>query len=366
MKVTFPHMGNAYITLKVILEELGIEVIIPPKCNKNTLELGTKYSPETICLPFKINIGNFIEALEAGADTILMINGCGDICRLGMYSDIQENILKDLGYNFQMIKVRTMKSLKEIKDFFHVLKKLSGNKSYIHFLSAFRKGIKILNEVDELYDLMLKVHPIEKEKNKAIKLYKQFESDILKIKGYTSTLKLIKEYKNKIENIEVDKEKPILKVGIVGEIYTVIEPFVNLNIENKLGDLGVEVTRSLSNSIFMNHHLDFLPFIKSDRKKIHKAASPYLEKMIGGHTIETIGCSVLFSEKNYDGLIHLLPFGCMPEIVSKPILNNIEKDTNIPVLSLVLDELTGEGGYVTRLEAFIDLIKRRKEKIFHA
>jgi len=60
------------------------------------------HSPEFACLPLKINIGNFIEALEKGADTIVMAGGVGP-CRFGYYGQVQKEILKDLGYDFEMI-----------------------------------------------------------------------------------------------------------------------------------------------------------------------------------------------------------------------------------------------------------------------
>ena len=57
-----------------------------------------------------------------------------------------------------------------------------------------------------------------------------------------------------------------------------------------------------------------------------------------------------------------MPFSCMPEIVSQNILTKVSKEENIPVMSLVLDEQTGKAGYQTRIEAFIDLVKRKKVK----
>jgi len=51
----------------------------------------------------------------------------------------------------------------------------------------------------------------------------------------------------------------------------------------------------------------------------------------------------------------------MPEIVAESILPTIQKDYDIPILTLVVDEMTGEAGYLTRLEAFVDLLKKRRE-----
>ena len=75
-----------------------------------------------------------------------------------------------------------------------------------------------------------------------------------------------------------------------------------------------------------------------------------------------IGDSVYAARNNVNGIIHLLPFSCMPEIVSQNILPKVSKEENIPVLSLVLDEQTGHAGYITRIEAFVDLIKRKMRR----
>ena len=87
-----------------------------------------------------------------------------------------------------------------------------------------------------------------------------------------------------------------------------------------------------------------------------------MKRAIGGECIETIGDTVYAAKHGIDGIIHISPFSCMPEIVAQNILPKVSKNENIPVLSLVLDEQTGKAGYITRIEAFIDLIKRRQQK----
>src|SRR5690554_5842020 len=102
MKLTAPHMGNCYIAIEALFSELGHDFIVPPKCSKKTLDLGTKYSPETACLPLKINIGNFIEAIELGAEVVVMIGGVGP-CRLGYYAPVEHQILQELSHNIDFI-----------------------------------------------------------------------------------------------------------------------------------------------------------------------------------------------------------------------------------------------------------------------
>ena len=57
--ISFPHMGDYCYFIKPFLENLtNLEVKIAPPITKKTIELGAKYSPDSICLPFKYNLGN--------------------------------------------------------------------------------------------------------------------------------------------------------------------------------------------------------------------------------------------------------------------------------------------------------------------
>jgi predicted nucleotide-binding protein (sugar kinase/HSP70/actin superfamily) len=52
----------------------------------------------------------------------------------------------------------------------------------------------------------------------------------------------------------------------------------------------------------------------------------------------------------------------MPEIVAESLLPSVENELGIPVLSLIIDEMTGEAGYMTRVEAFVDMLEQRRER----
>jgi len=73
MRVGIPHFGNVYISVKAMAQRLGAtdkDLIIPPPMTQRTLDLGVKYSPAEACLPYKLTLGNLIEACELGADTL--------------------------------------------------------------------------------------------------------------------------------------------------------------------------------------------------------------------------------------------------------------------------------------------------------
>ncbi|MCG8499629.1 MAG: CoA protein activase [Firmicutes bacterium] len=363
MKATFPHMGNVSIIVKALFETLEVDYIIPPACSKRTLELGTKYAPELACLPLKINIGNFIESIEQGADTIVMAGGCGP-CRFGYYGEVQKEILKDLGYNVEFLVLELPNG--GIKEFLRRLRTLIGRKSLLQAAKAVQKATKISIALDELDKLSFQIRAREAVKGKTDWMMKKFHHQVMKVKGAKSIIKLIRETQKELEAIEIDRSVRVLKIGIVGEIYTLIEPFTNFNIEQMLGNMGIEVDRSLTLSNWIVEHMIKQALHLKKNRPYEKAAPPYMNTMIGGHAWETIGNSVLYAQQGYDGIVQLYPFTCMPEIVAQSILPTISNELDIPILTLIIDELTGEAGYKTRIEAFVDMLARRKEEKAHS
>jgi predicted nucleotide-binding protein (sugar kinase/HSP70/actin superfamily) len=152
-----------------------------------------------------------------------------------------------------------------------------------------------------------------------------------------------------------------VKIGIVGEVYMVLEPFLNFGVERKLEEMGVDVARSIyiGDWAKTNLLLDWLRL--RDDRGIYAAARPYLNHFVGGHGVETVGQTVLYARKGFDGIVQVAPFTCMPEIVAESILPRVSEDLGIPVLTFFLDEHSGEAGCQTRLEAFVDLLERKKE-----
>ncbi|MFW5981878.1 MAG: acyl-CoA dehydratase activase-related protein [Halanaerobiaceae bacterium] len=352
MKLTFPHMGYINIPLKTFFENLGFEVILPPKISKRTLDLGVKYAPEFACLPLKINLGNFIEALEEGAKLIIMGGGCGP-CRFGYYAEVQQEILRELGYDFDIyvIEPGLFRNYRKVKDSF-------GNIPYGKIISSARIAWKKAIIMDEIYKLLLENRAKEKENSIINNIYSSFLDEIDKSMSVKGIVDIRDKYIKKINAAVGEYKQGIeIRVGIVGEIYVVLEPFVNLEIENKLGKLGVSVERNL----YISHWLKHFLHLSKEQEEIEDKAKKYLKNFVGGHGIDSIGNTVRYAARGFDGVIQLAPFTCMPEIISESILPRVSKEEGIPVLSLVFDEHSGDAGLQTRIEAFVDLLIRRKQ-----
>ncbi len=359
MRVTFPHMGNLYIPVKAMLEHLGIEAVVPPFSSKKTLTLGAKYGPEFACLPMKLNLGNFIEAREMGADTIIMAGGRGP-CRFGYYAQIEQAILKDIGCDMRLIVFEPPE--RHFSELLVKIKQISGRSSWWQVIQAVRFGYQKARAVDEVEMAAFKSRPREVTPGATDAAQQEALRLIDAASNRSELAGAVNKAASIISGVAVDKNRTVVKVGLVGEIYTLLDPFSNQYLERRLGKLGAEVNRSIYLSEWVNDHI-FMGLVKGmrSRKETCGAAFPYLRHFVGGHGQETIGSAVTYARSGFDGLIQVLPFTCMPEIVAESILPEVSTDYSIPAMTLIVDEHTGEAGTLTRLEAFVDLLERKKE-----
>ena len=360
MKVTFPHMGYMYVSLRGMLEYLGIDVVVPPTCSKKTLTLGVKHSPEFACLPLKLNIGNFIEARELGADTIMMAGGCGP-CRFGYYAYVENEILKDLKVDYNLVVLEPPE--KHIGELLGRIRKITGNRPWAQVIKALRFGFLKAKAVDEIEIMSFQIRPRELVKGSTDQALKKAIDLIDDAKTTTGLTRALEQAKEIMTAVPAAKGRAALKVALIGEIYTLLEPYSNVNIERHLGRLGVEVDRSMMLSQWVNDHL-FMGLVRniSSSDRFKEVASPYLNHFVGGHGQETVGSAVWYAQQGFDGAIQVLPFTCMPEIVAQSILPKVSEEVGMPIMTLIMDEHSGEAGMITRLEAFIDLLQRRKEQ----
>lgn len=361
MRITFPHMGNIHIAARALLEGLGVDYIVPPLNSKRALEIGSLYSPEEICLPFKITLGNYIQSIEKGADTILITGSCGP-CRFGEYCEMQMNILREIGYSvdFIVLDVPSDIGMDELLKRFGKIS-AGSKKNRFEKIRAVKNSIKVMNLIDEIESIAHEINGYELQNGICKELLKECRRKVIECKSPEEIIDNLLYFKKMFKKIEIDKNKNPIRVALIGEIYTIIEPFSNLYIEDKLMEYGVSTKRRLTPSWWIKNIL--ISPTKLNSIDIKRAARPYLGFGIGGHARECIGEAVLAKRDGFDGAIQILPMGCMPEIVAKSILPIISRDGDFPIMTLVVDEMTGEAGYVTRIEAFLDLLERRKQHV---
>lgn len=350
-KIAFPIMGDYEVAITYFFKHVSDNIIMsPPKITSKTIELGNKYSPEFVCTPFKYTLGTLIECLEMGANVLVQLGGG---CRYGYYSELQEKILKDLNYKFTFVNfvIEGKVDFNRIKKEYLKIDKKPNVYKLIKYGIITRYMIKYMDKLDEYIrsniGFEINKNSFKKKKEEIFNSFRKTRSLFdLKIKY----LKGMRELKH----IKINKPKNCLKVGIIGELYTVMEPFSNYFLERNLASYNIEIKRWTN--------AEYLLFKKAKKiKKYLKTKPKYAKYRMGADALDNIARTEYLCKNNYDGIIHIKSSFCTPEIGAMPIINKIAHEYNTPVIFFSFDANTDETGILTRLEAFHDMIEMRRQ-----
>ena len=358
MKVAFPHMGNACIPLRALVEAMGLEAVVPQRPNRATLENGARYAPEFVCLPFKITLGDCINALENGADTMAMVCGMW-ACRFGYYGHVQHLILRDLGYEFDSLLLGR-EDPRSVWDKVRpavgggALRKLAGAVAIFRAKAA---------AVEELESLTRKVRPREKAPGGADELMERYLAALDAADSLRRVWELRRESREALGSLPLKEDNGLLRVRIVGELYVLLEPSLNFDLVKRLGsDYGVEAQPVLSTYRWLLSPIWLDPFLHISSSRARRISRTYLPYILGGEEHMTIAGTLDATKEGFDGVIHAYPLTCMPENICRTILPHISAAEDVPILNLCYDEHTSTVGTTTRLEAFVDMLRSRREQ----
>jgi predicted nucleotide-binding protein (sugar kinase/HSP70/actin superfamily) len=354
LKVTFPHLGNFYIPCKALLNELDLEPVAPPFSSHATTALGCQIAPEFACFPLKVNLGNYIEAINAGAEYIFMAGGIGP-CRFGYYGEVQREILKEAGYDIDFLVFEAPKT--HPGELWRRIKRIVPRYTLSKLTRALYVFWQKAMAVDKFDRLANKIRPVEQRLGTTSSLQNNFYRSMDNTSSVGEIQKVLNDSLGELKALTVKETGDPIKIVLAGEIYMVLEPRVNFQIERVLGEMGVEVRRTIYLTDWIFEHLCLSIIEPNWHKQLLRLAKPYLGNAVGGHGLETIAHAVEAGVNRFHGVVQLAPFTCMPEIIAMQILPEVSKKLSIPVLTLIIDEHSAETGIATRLEAFIDLIR---------
>ncbi len=360
LSLTFPHVGDYSYGISIFFKRLGYRVVVPPKTSQSALSFGVSHAPNQACLPFKYTLGNVLETLESTPiDVVVIVGGKRGMCRLGYYNTLYEKIIADNGYDPEVFQLKLNKTL------WQTVKRHFPDKTLFSFLKDFYSFWLGLRRIEDIRNAALKIRPRALNTHTIDTLDRKLKKRLAKLESIKELRAFEKEIKKEFALIPIDPEREVIKIGMVGELFLLIDQCSTLNLEKYLGELGVEVDSSLSFSHFLKGAIKPLKWIDrmfpTTTNKILSLAEPYINRPVGGHGMESTGRAALYATEGYQGVLHLYPLGCMPEVVAASVLPKVGADYSIPVLSLSFDEHTGSAGLKTRLEAFVDMI-RMKEK----
>ena len=138
------------------------------------------------------------------------------------------------------------------------------------------------------------------------------------------------------------------KIGLVGRPYYLNDPFLNKGLSEKIEAKGYRVVTTES-----------LTELEVDRQ-----ISKLSKRVYWSFGKEMVGSALHFAgDPEVKGIINLASFGCGQDSFNWEIVSHhVKMMGKTPVLPLIFDEHWSDGGLLTRLEAFLDLITRRERQ----
>jgi predicted nucleotide-binding protein (sugar kinase/HSP70/actin superfamily) len=300
---------------------LGIETVLSDKTTKKLVSDGSALVVSETCLPVKIYMGHVLNLIDKkGIDIIYSpsiqsisqkIYNCSKIRGL---PDLVRNVVKR---DFLLVEPTLDKSEKN-QGFYEYL-----YESVAPLGITDKRAIKQASKVGWAYQNdfigMAKdgMHPVEAMENA--------------LKGKV----IIRSRKN---------NHPV-NIAILSHGYNLYDDHVSMKIFKKLEnmDIKVHVSDNLSNA------------------EKTEGLSVLNTNLYWANELEITGAAGSFmTNKNIDGIITLTAFGCGPDSLMIERITRYAKRLQKPLLNLTVDEHTGEAGFITRIEAFTDMLFRKK------
>ena len=299
---------------KTFFSDLGAEVISSSESNRLTLDEGIKFAVDETCLPIKVYFGHVRE-----------------LCR------------QNLDYIF-------IPRLVSIEPKSYICPKFMGIPDMVK--AAF-------DELPPLIDLTIDVSRSDRGlKQDIVRVGSLFTKDKKKIRrahihacqeNHFCT-RLAREGYTRAEAIRLWEGKQVnsfltgdLNIGVLGHGYSLYDQFISMNLIGRLRKMGCNT--------FFPESLE-QEAVENEAATIPKRVFWTLGRKIVGSALYMDKCTAI------DGIIYLACFGCGPDSLIGEIIER--KVRNKPFMMLTIDEHSGEGGLVTRLEAFCDMLRRRR------
>ena len=300
--------------------DLGIKIVLSDVTTKQTMSEGASLVVTETCLPIKVYVGHVLNLIKKGVTNIFIpslqsvdkkIYNCSKIRGL---PDLIRNVVKE---PFNMIEATLDKSEK--------------NQGLYEFLAEAVRPFGIT-------DMKL----IKKASKVGWRCYNNFHVMAKSGMSYSKALSYALQGKVVIQS-EI-KEYPI-SIALIGHGYNLYDERVCMKLIDKLEKMDVKVCTSLQLS---TEQLDEgIQSLGNDKYWANE------DEMTGtaGHYLK---------DNKIDGLITITAFGCGPDSLMIERITRKAKQFGKPLLNLTIDEQTGEAGFVTRIEAFVDMLFRKK------
>ena len=295
---------------RVFFKSLGVKILLSPPTNKAILKAGINLAHSDICFPMKIAFGH-IDYLKDKVDTIFIPRFIS--LERGRYICPKFIGLPD------MIRASIV-GLPDIIDTPFDIRNLSIDETYYLIGKTLgKKKTEIKNAIESGYK---REEEIKKEIQEG-----NIPSDAF--------------FKRKT------KRDGDLRIAVIGRPYILYDTFASVDLTKILIDRGAVVYTAEM----------------VDDKNIDIMAGEIKKRIYYTYGKIDIGASFYYMENGLvDGLIEVMSFECGPDSLLSLSMEIKAQKTKTPYMELILDEESGEAGVITRVEAFLDMIRRKKRK----
>lgn len=302
-------------------EALGFRIVLSDPTTKQTMSDGSALVVTETCLPIKIYLGHILNLInEKGVKNIFVpslqsiapkVYNCSKIRGL---PDLVRNVVKG---DFNIIEPTLDKSAKK--------------QGLYEFLAEAVAPFGI-TDMDK----------IKQASKQGWRVYNNFL--VMMRAGISYKKALANAIKGKVL-IESQTDSHPIHVALVSHGYNIYDERACMKIFDKLEEMGVSVHTSLQLS----------------NEQMEEGIASFGQKRYWANEDEMSGTAGHYLKDNkIDGVITLNSFGCGPDSLMIERIMKKAKELNKPMLCLTIDEHTGEAGFITRLEAFIDMLFRKK------
>ena len=304
-----------------LFKQLGIDTVISDNTTKQLVHQGTKISVPEICLPIKIFNGHVANLLSKEVDYVF-------VPRFVRIKSGEWFCPKFIGLP-ELVKY----TMPEAQDKFLTVD-IEGKREDTCEYQNYR----------ELCDV-LDISP------KALKqALKRASSEWKVFRGYNKEGFTIDEahqicYEGKQKQDFDCTREPELTLGLLGYVYNIYDSFISMDVIKKLRSMGIKV----------------VTFEMMQEQEITHRFGDKAKTLYWTFTDKIYGTAATLMQKDsIDGFIHVTAFGCGPDSIVGKLVDLDSDRYKKPFMTLRVDEHTGESHLLTRIEAFVDMIKRKK------
>ncbi len=137
------------------------------------------------------------------------------------------------------------------------------------------------------------------------------------------------------------------RIGLLGHPYNIYDGYLTQNLIARLEEMGAELV---------------LPEM-TDHRLLMQAATDVPKQLYWSYEKEIMGAVNIWTEKKMvDGIVYVLAFACGPDSLIQVLIEHRAREHRVPLMSITIDEHSGEAGLVTRIEAFTDMLMRQGRK----